>query len=235
MTDFINMDKKKTLFLFLGLFLCCNIYSAELEGDAIHRKLINLREAEEPQFVDNYILFTYTSNEKTSFVGVAFDFDNFTKIYRYKRTPDGLYFLVIDNPGKAEIKYRIIVDGLWMADPFNPETVQDINSIELSSLAVLLKADNELDYPYTKNGFTNFYYRGTPGIAVYLVGSFNKWDPFMYLLTEERPGEYFISLKLPPGTYNYYFIAEGEIIHDVKNPNNFYNDDFAKVSVYTLE
>ncbi|MDX9799931.1 MAG: hypothetical protein RBT69_01195 [Spirochaetia bacterium] len=214
--------------------MAAHIYAIELEGANIHKKLINITDASEPVFVDDYILFTFKSSEKTAFVGASFDFNNFTKVYQFKRTPEGIYFLVIANPGKEIIKYRLIVDGLWMPDPFNREKIRDINSVEISILRQPEKSDSEINYPRFADGYTNFYYKGEANISVYLAGSFNGWDPFMYLLSEKRAGEYYISLKLPPGKHNYYYVANGKIIPDRRNPDVVWDKDFSEISTFTL-
>lgn len=206
----------------------------ELEGYTIHKRLLNISQAAEPQFIDDYILFTFTSDEKTSFVGAAFDFDNYTKVYQFKKTPEGVYFLVINNPGKETIRYRLIVDGLWMADPFNPEKVKGANFVELSLLRMPVKPDSETVFPYTRDGLTYFYYRGEENINVYIAGSFNSWDPFMYRMNEKKPGEYYITLRLPPGRHNYYFVANGKIMPDRRNPDVVWDSSFREISTYTL-
>ena len=233
--DFICMDMKKTLLILIAAMLSVQLYAIEIEGYNIQKKLLNIDDAGEPQFIDDYILFTFKSNEKVSFVGAAFDFDNYTKLYQYKRTPEGIYFLVINNPQKELIKYRLIVDGIWMADPFTPEKIREINSVEISMIRPPEKPDNEINYPYTKNGLTYFYYKGAENISVYLAGSFNSWDPFMYLLAEKKPGEYYISLKLPAGKHNYYFVANGKITPDRRNPYVVWDKEFREISTYTLE
>ncbi|MCP5515220.1 MAG: hypothetical protein H7A26_07120 [Spirochaetales bacterium] len=228
------MDLKKTVSILFALLISAHVCAIELEGANIHKKLIEMTDASAPVFVDDYILFTFKSSEKTSFVGAAFDFSNFTKVYQYKRTPEGIYFLVIQNPGNEIIKYRLIVDGLWMPDPFNSEKVRGINTVEVSILRQPEKPDSEINYPRIEDGYTNFFYKGETGISVYLSGSFNGWDPFMYLLSERRPGEYYISLKLPPGKHNYYYVVNGKIIPDRRNPNVVWDKDFREISTFTI-
>jgi len=229
------MNIKRVLIILTAIIISSKLYAIELEGYNIHKKLLNITDASQPQFIDDYILFTFKSDEKTAFAGAAFDFDSYTKVYQFKKDKDsGIYFLVINNPQKEIIKYRLIVDGLWIADPFNPEKIKEINSVEISVLRLPEKPDNEINYPYTKNGETFFYYRGSENISVYLAGSFNSWDPFMYLLEEKKPGEYYITLRLPPGKHNYYFVANGQIVPDRRNPDVVWDKEFREISTFTL-
>ncbi|MCL2705926.1 MAG: hypothetical protein FWE72_06935, partial [Spirochaetaceae bacterium] len=131
------MMKTKKISCFLMLILVCmQIYAVEIESYNMQKKILITTDASEPQIVDNYILFTFKSNERTSFVGAAFDFDNYVKIHQFKINSDGLYILVIKKPEKEIIKYRLVVDGLWMADPFNPVKIKKPNEVEISVLNI---------------------------------------------------------------------------------------------------
>ncbi len=229
------MEIKKSVCFLIAIFICMQIYAGEIESYNLQKKILITSDASEPQFIENYILFTFKTNEKVSFVGAAFDFDNYVKIYQYKKNPEGIYFLVINKPEKENIKYRLIVDGLWIADPFNPDKIKQSNLVELSVLNIADKFSNEIEYPHTAKGLTWFNYKGEEGKSVYLAGSFNKWDPFMYNMIEKRPGEYSISLKLPQGNYNYYFIVNGKIIPDIRNPNILWDKNYREISSYTVK
>ena len=210
------------------------VYAFEIENYNLQKKILITNDASEPQFIDNYILFTFKSSERTSFVGAAFDFDNYVKIYQFKKNSDGIYILAIERPEKEIVKYRLVVDGLWMADPFNPIKITKPNSVELSVLNIAELFSGKKTYPFTENGVTYFRYKGKEGKSVYLTGNFNKWDPFMYNMTEKMPGEYFISLKLAPGTHHYYFTVNGKNESDNNNPNTLWDTDYREISVYTI-
>ncbi len=207
----------------------------ELEGYNINKKLINLDKSGPPDLVDNYIIFSLESNDKPAFVGAAFDFENYTKIHQYKRTHEGIYYLVINKPDVSEIKYRVIVDGIWQADPHSVHILKKPNGVEISLYKLPEIPDNEAVYPYTEDHYTYFYHRGNPGSSVYLSGSFNNWDPFMYYMKEKKPGEYYIRLRLNPGQHHYYFIENGVKISDRRNPELVWDADFDEISVFSIE
>ena len=48
-----------------------------------------------------------------------------------------------------------------------------------------------------------------PGAKVSVVGSFNDWDAAQHPLKEAEPGEYRVTLQLPPGEYEYKFVCNG--------------------------
>lgn len=57
---------------------------------------------------------------------------------------------------------------------------------------------------------------------IFLAGNFNAWKPDnpQYLLTADASGAYTITVKLPPGTYQYKFVADGQWIKDPFSPGD---------------
>jgi hypothetical protein len=57
---------------------------------------------------------------------------------------------------------------------------------------------------------------------VFLAGNFNAWKPDnpQYLMTADATGTYTITVKLPPGTYQYKFVADGQWIKDPFSPGD---------------
>jgi 5'-AMP-activated protein kinase regulatory beta subunit len=49
---------------------------------------------------------------------------------------------------------------------------------------------------------------------IFIVGNFNDWNPESHPLTLDENGEWKIKLELPPGTYEYRFVIDGEWICD---------------------
>ena len=221
--------------LIISITISMSAAAVELEGYNINKKLINLEKSGPPDLVDNYIVFSMESNDKPAFVGAAFEFENYTKIHQYKKVKDeNIYYLVINKPDIKEIKYRVIVDGIWQADPHSVNVLKKQNGVEISVFPLPSVPDNEAVYPYTENNYTYFYHRGSPGSSVYLSGSFNNWDPFMYLMREKSPGEYYIKLRLNPGKHYYYFLENGVKISDRRNPELEWDADFDEISTFTL-
>lgn len=57
---------------------------------------------------------------------------------------------------------------------------------------------------------------------IFLAGNFNEWKPDnpQYLMTADATGAYTITVKLPPGTYQYKFVADGQWIKDPFAPGD---------------
>jgi hypothetical protein len=55
---------------------------------------------------------------------------------------------------------------------------------------------------------------------IFLAGNFNDWKPDnpQYLMTADATGTYTLTVKLPPGTYQYKFVADGQWIKDPYSP-----------------
>jgi hypothetical protein len=128
-------------------------------------------------------------------------------------------------PTLRELEYRLVIDGLWTADPLNPLSRIDQQSGILRS-TILIPASKQL--PTTLDGPPGslyFTYRAGPGEYITVAGSFNGWDPFMYEMREINPGSYSLTLPLPPGTYQYVFFHKGERVLDPNNFNRVYTKD----------
>ena len=141
---------------------------------------------------------------------------------------DGTWELSIELPPGTH-QYKFIVDGVWMADPGNPSTVDDgfggVNS-------VIEVEDCGEPPPPTKCGETTFTYDAAPGVSqVLLSGSFNEWGDKpetawpMDDLDGAGPGTTFeVTVLLEPGTYQYKLIVDGEWVVDPNAdtvPNEF--------------
>ena len=67
-----------------------------------------------------------------------------------------------------------------------------------------------------QNG-VKFEYRAEPGADVYVVGSFNDWDPMQTRLRDEMGnGCYCAFFALAPGRYEYKFVMNGQWCVDPK-------------------
>lgn len=98
--------------------------------------------------------------------------------------------------------YRFIVDGKWMADPFNPEKVPneygEYNSVITMGKPYLIRLD----------GYTD-------ARQVILTGSFNGWRRDELFMTKKETG-WELLYHLAPGNYEYQFIVDGKRLG---NPN----------------
>jgi len=182
-------------------------------------KIVQIEQAGPPEVFGKNILLTYETSKTIHFVGARFEHEKFGVLHPYVKNPNNIFILVLNVPeGVNIIKYRIVVDGLWSKDPFNPETEADIFGITLSLINIEFKIETPLINPaFLEEGIVKFTFKTNPGKNIYIAGDFNNWDPFFHKLTEYDPGFYMITLRLYPGRHNYYFIVDGEKFLDPYN------------------
>jgi len=99
-------------------------------------------------------------------------------------------------------EYKFIVDGEWIADPSNPYTVGEGNTIN-SYLAVK----------------PNYWFRleqHSDADKAIVTGSFNNWSLHDYRM-EMRQGTWWFPVALKPGKYTYKFIVDNKWILDPSN------------------
>lgn len=211
----------------------------ETNNFQIHSRIINTQHAGKPQIFEDHLFLSYETESPVRFVGVAFSHENFSKIHSFIRNVNGIFVFVYPLPDAVDtVIYRIVVDGLWMADPSNPVIEKDPSGIYLSSVSLPPKEVNrwKLVAPVIHDhSSVDFYYFGTPGQDIYISGTFNNWDPFMHKLEELTPGRYSISLKVLPGTHFYYFLANGLFLLDPLNPDKGSDSEGFEVSMFEIK
>ena len=195
-----------------------------------------------PFVTDKFIVFTQQNGPR--FAGIAFDFEGYRVIHPFqiKNTRDfeenitsSLLFFVLDRPkDKTEITYRLIIDGLWTADPLNPNRFFDEDTgVSLSRLDL---GGMLPEVTGTKaQHITKFIYNGEPGQTVRLGGTFTNWDSLIYELEEKEPGLYELELPLPKGTYYYNYFLGMTAITDKTNPRKSWSDEGRVTSVIEVE
>ncbi|MFT3674706.1 MAG: hypothetical protein QM781_02290 [Chitinophagaceae bacterium] len=104
--------------------------------------------------------------------------------------------------------YRFIVDGRWMADPFNPDRMpneyHDFNSV--------IKIGKP--YIFQLDGFAD-------ARQVILTGSFNKWRKDELFMKRTATG-WELPYTLGAGNYSYHFIIDGKVAGAEGRQENFF-------------
>jgi hypothetical protein len=146
------------------------------------------------------------------------------------------------------LEYRIVVDGLWQTDPANPRTTPGENGVLLSAFALPERPVVPASTPRVlDSGRVEFVFEPEPGLgirtirdqlvdlptgrglAVYVAGSFNNWNPFMHRMRETEPGVYRLSIPVPPGRHHYYFVVDGRRVLDPANEDRTRHADGFRV------
>jgi hypothetical protein len=233
-----------TVFLVFVVPLSHALDIESIESYQIHDRLLSYTEPGPPEIIDGVIIFTASSSLRR--VGVAFADEGFAKVHWFRqllvsRDPleilssgekkpnpykdSGIIFYVHQIPeGASEIEYRLVVNGLWIADPVNPHVRRDNSGISRSVIP-LPKKEIIPNHDNGPPGRLNLAFKGPPGETVTVAGNFNGWDPFMYELKEGPAGNYTINIPLPPGKYQYVFFHKGQRFLDPYNANRIYAKD----------
>jgi hypothetical protein len=231
--------------LFL-LFFFSFVQAADMESYEFIDRLLSLNGPGAPEIFEDAVIFTASSSLRR--VGVAFAYENFSKIYWFrqlvipqdqlnapipagKKAPalykdSGILFYAHQVPESiSELEYRLVIDGLWTVDPANPQSRRDSVSGLVYSVVSMPPRSPSPGLLKGPPGSLSFNFKGPPGETVTVGGSFNGWDPFMYELTEGPAGVYTLNLPLPPGIYQYVFFHRGQRYLDPYNPRRIYAKD----------
>ena len=227
----------------------------------LHLTVSLLTEPEPPQVVDGRILLTYRTEEYKRYVAAAFAHEDYRRIHEYRRVDrpgTDMFFLLIPIPAnREELRYRVVVDGLWQADPVNPRRATDAMGREVSVYPIppqpvprtvppVVRGDGSVEFVFDRDVARRQELETIQGqrirfseltdTSIYLAGSFNNFDPFLYRLrqSEDKPSELTLTLNLPPGTHYYYFVINGRRFLDPLNPNRSVRTGERRVSRFSV-
>jgi hypothetical protein len=230
---------------FFTVFLTASaglLFALDLKSGEFIDYMHNLNTPSTPHVFDDAVIFTMPSSYKR--VGIAFANENFAKIHWFlkllvpidntaefdpksKIPPEmlrdsGILFYAYTPSAPTEkIEYRLIIDGLWSADPLNknrrtdPSTGLDLSIAPVPQIAGVSNGEN------AKTLFLT--YKAGPDEIITVAGDFNGWDPFMYQMEEKSSGVYKISIPLPAGTWRYVFFHRGKRVLDPNNLDRVYS------------
>lgn len=225
--------KIRLLFMIILTFLIIpGLFAFDIDNTTLHIHLAGLSNARAPEIVEDWLVLSVKGQYR--YVGAAFSHENWSKTHAFEKNREGVWVLAIPLPygDASHATYRLILDGLWVADPSNPERVLDRTSgVSLSVLHFPGRSRTVLGVwdPAGPDGAV-FWFKGMPGERVSVAGNFNAWDPFIHELEEIAPGEYMLKLNLPVGEYYYVFVYRNEFIPDPLNSQMLYSRDGRYVS-----
>lgn len=206
--------------LLLSLTVGISLFAASFDQE-LHHRIINTTESTEPYISDDVIMLSYSAPPGTQVVALALESEDYRIFHKYEKNRHGVFVLAMPLPENyQEIRYRLIVDGLWTVDP-KTSIVRDKLGVRVSHVS--LPVSTAIPTPGIKelpDGSTRFVYYGNTGSRVNLVGDFNRWDPFLTPMEESPvyPGIFVIALNLPSESSHYRYVVDGNEITDPDNP-----------------
>jgi hypothetical protein len=228
---------KRVFFLISAVLLFLSGASARaLDSHLMEVRIQGIERAGPPQYLDRQVLLSYQSHEPVRLVGARFAHEDYRLFHIYFRNQHDVFLLLLDVPEEVEeLRYRVVVDGLWIHDPFNPHTVEDPFGRSFSIFGLQDRPSGPPVSPKIEpEGTVTFYLRTLPGRAVSVAGDFNNWNPFWHRLRETDPGEYRLSVRMQPGRHFYYYVVNGEPVLDPLNQATARDCEGYRVSTFFL-
>jgi len=193
---------------------------------------------------DGGIVFTYQSADAET-IYLAGDFNGWNAEADAMTRQDGGLWSITKTLTPGSWQYKFVVDGVWVEDPDNPESVSDpfggANSLitvqadgSLTGAAAVgggaaaaaadipapASADDiNVGAPRSVSGGVEFTYHDRSASTVVLAGNFNGWNADELPLASDGKGNWIIVHPLPAGTHEYKFVVDGGWFADPENPD----------------
>ncbi|MDA3901112.1 MAG: glycogen-binding domain-containing protein [Spirochaetes bacterium] len=220
----------KFFLFFLSLFFCTFAFS---ELETVHEYSFNqLTEAGPPRSlriiphinetraIETGILFSYKDRSAKK-VYVSGDFSNWSPRVM-KRGDNGVWFYFLSEyESRSAVRYKFMVDGIWISDPLNSEAIDDGSGSFLSIAYPEATPENRsVTYRFVRINGTDYvefriYNRDASYISV--AGDFNNWNPENNQLSKETGNIWRTRVSIPDGKYRYKFIIDGKWSLDLYN------------------
>lgn len=220
-----------------AIILCASSVAAfDVTSLPLHLHLSGLKEARPPEIVDSFLVLSAKGPYRH--VGASFSFEDWSRVLSFELNRNGVFVLAVPLPygARSVVSYRLVLDGMWSADPSNPRRERD--PATGASMSVLTLPERPIAvlgaWDPGSEGKATFLFNGEPGRVVSVAGTFNGWDPFIHELDETAPGRYELSLDLAPGEYLYAFVYRGERIPDPINKRRAYSRSGEALSALTI-
>ncbi len=200
------------------------IPESRIINDLLTRDIEDLN-FQSPLILSNSILFFYKGSAQS--VEISGSFVSWRSNIKMEESRSNLWVLNYkDRLDSGEYLYRIKVDGYWIADPMNPESVMDYGRERLSVLKLNRDFVPDAAFPFwISNNTYLFRYKNTNAQIVTIAGDFNNWNPYSHQLEYKGAGIFETELILEPKKiYLYSFVEDGHWVADPDNKQQFVND-----------
>lgn len=172
-------------------------------------------------------------------VALAGEFNDWSSnAWEMKDMGNGKYQLrkkVADFKDKNQWEFKYALNGgQYWAEP--EQNMMPTTSVSNIGVLGWYEINNQIFYNIHPDASGNaiFQLKGhTNAQQVILAGTFNYWDENAVRMERTAEG-WQVRLRLPPGHYEYKFIADGEWLHDEANPNTVINEHGTLNSVLNI-
>lgn len=136
----------------------------------------------------------------------------------------------------GDYDYKLIVDDIWIADPYNTNSYLNLSGDEVSTFTLEDDFMPNKSYPLWIEGHTYRFYLDIEGANnVTLVGNFNHWNPYALPLENLGGGEWQLDYELPGGYAIYCFVVDGMWVPDPNNLTQYSDGSGNIVNVLFVE
>lgn len=153
--------------------------------------------------------FTYDNPTATG-VAVVGEFNEWGNRYQSAMTKggDGKWRATVPVQPFTSYQYKFVVDGLWYADPANPNTVP-AGGPSTGNNSLMAAIENQ-DLGTSSGGVTpvTFTYVSSRAMSVAVAGQFNNWSGAQMQPTG-IDNTWSVTIPIAQGTYGYKFIING--------------------------
>jgi hypothetical protein len=207
-----------------------------LDSHITEVRIKSVESAGPPQYLERKVLLSYQSAKPVRLVGARFAHEDYRIFHTYFRNENDVFLLLVDPPEEVgQLRYRMVVDGLWINDPNNPNKQEDAFGQVFSLFDLHNRPARAAVSPEIHNdGTVTFFFQTLPGKAVSVAGDFNNWDPFWHRLSETEPGVYRLTVSMPPGQHFYYYFLNGGRVLDPINQDTARDFEGFRVSTFYL-
>ncbi len=133
-------------------------------------------------------------------------------------------------------KYKFIIDGVITHDKNNPNSIDDGAGGKISVFTLKKPINYYGRNPiHIKDNIYRFFFMSRQAKRVFLLGSFNNWNPFNMKMKRINKDLFIIDVELHPGVYYYLFSVDNKWKSDPRNTNVAYNQVKRRVSVVVIK
>ena len=176
-------------------------------------RYINISYGSIGNFAHGNITFSYYNATATN-VGVAGEFNGWQAGSNPMVNNNGTWTTTIPLQFGAAYQYKFVVDGTWVSDPANWNTVPPGGpSTENNSLVT----NNDKDLTPNASVPVTFTHTSATATTVFVAGQFNNWSQSANPLTKNG-STWTTTIPMAQGSYQYKFVVNGVWMLDPANP-----------------